>query len=386
VAVKSLLAMALFNQGDLRGEAVELDVASLQPRTPEDYLFRGALLLQVEEPRKGLEDINRAVGIRDSPVARLARANARGMLAFDTGKTEDGLLAIRGAEEVQESLPNCGQALNATLTARLMLWQLYEDGQGPGYAGRAAEQRDAAGALMPKASRSRDGMLALPCHRYWVRSKRRDRARRYVEEFWNATRDPWVGDLLAIDYMSSGEAGRARDVFRALRRKQALQTYSLFTDGWARAEMGDAKDAYAGMKALPPSGGPHSLHRGSLALLLGDVPAAREACKSALEGRLLPPWRGGWYEAQARFVAGDGGPEEEKAFLRRAGASRLNLCEAHFHIGMRRLAVGGRAEARRHFEQVIATRVFFYIEHMWAEAFLARMDASRAWPSWIPAK
>jgi hypothetical protein len=126
---------------------------------------------------------------------------------------------------------------------------------------------------------------------------------------------------------------------------------------------------------------------GYILLLLGEPAEARAQFQAMmLDQRLLPPIFRGWNEALARYGAGAGGPDEEKALLDRAGASRRHQCDAHFNIGLRHLALGDRKQSRRHFEQAIDTRVFALLgEYWWADLFLARMDADPAWPRWIPA-
>jgi lipoprotein NlpI len=69
--------------------------------------------------------------------------------------------------------------------------------------------------------------------------------------------------------------------------------------------------------------------------------------------------------------------------LNAAGSSQWRLCEAHFYIGLTLLAEGDRAAARRHFEQAVDTRVFWFLEYEWSRAFLARMKQDAAWPPWI---
>src|SRR5262249_4628400 len=72
--------------------------------------------------------------------------------------------------------------------------------------------------------------------------------------------------------------------------------------------------------------------------------------------------------------------------LEAARPSRPNRCEAHFAIGLRRLAEGDRTGAKEHFRECAETKVFIYWDHKWARAFLARMEAEPAWPPWIPLK
>jgi hypothetical protein len=93
----------------------------------------------------------------------------------------------------------------------------------------------------------------------------------------------------------------------------------------------------------------------------------------------------GWSDALVRYGASAGGPAEEKALLDLAGASRMRQCDAHLLIGLRHLALGGRKQARHHFEQAINTRNFRSGEYMWADIFLARLEADSGWPPWIEA-
>jgi hypothetical protein len=95
---------------------------------------------------------------------------------------------------------------------------------------------------------------------------------------------------------------------------------------------------------------------------------------------LIPTYRDRWYHHLLAFQCGlmDG-----EALLKKAGENRCNQCEAHFYIGLRRLAEGKRSEAKACFRRVLDTGVFLYEEYFWSRAFLARID-DPAWMPWVP--
>ena len=94
-----------------------------------------------------------------------------------------------------------------------------------------------------------------------------------------------------------------------------------------------------------------------------------------------PNWRGGWYGKVLDYCCGD---LTDEALFAAAGTSRFSQCEAHFNIGLRRLADGDRARAKKSLRASVDTGVYFYREYDWGSAFLARMEADPTWPKWIP--
>jgi hypothetical protein len=111
----------------------------------------------------------------------------------------------------------------------------------------------------------------------------------------------------------------------------------------------------------------------------GGRTAARQAARDVLghSSRPIPNWRDGWYRALFRFNAGELDADQ---LLAKAGDSQANLCEAYFHIGMRRLGEGKRTEAKRCFGKARDTGVYTFGEYMWSRAFLACIDD----PEWLP--
>ena len=120
-----------------------------------------------------------------------------------------------------------------------------------------------------------------------------------------------------------------------------------------------------GRECRPGSGrvGFGSLHSPMILLLLGRK---AEAVQASLQLRknpaVVPNYYEGWYfkilDYQCDLISGE-------ALLQAAGRCRPQLCEAHFLIGLSRLAVGDRP-CRAHFHKCRETRVFCYWEYVWA--------------------
>src|SRR5262249_12267302 len=85
---------------------------------------------------------------------------------------------------------------------------------------------------------------------------------------------------------------------------------------------------------------------------------------------LIPSCRNGWYHDMLAFQAGELSADD---LLKKAGSSRLNLCEAYHYIAHRRLAEGDRAGARGSYQRSYETGVYSYGEYCGAGPF------SRSW-------
>jgi tetratricopeptide (TPR) repeat protein len=82
----------------------------------------------------------------------------------------------------------------------------------------------------------------------------------------------------------------------------------------------------------------------------------------------------------------DPDPESARKLLRAVDRSKPDQTEAHFIIGLTRLADGDRQGAREQFEAVVATRCFYTGSYDLCRVFLARMQQVPHWPAWIPVK
>lgn len=84
-------------------------------------------------------------------------------------------------------------------------------------------------------------------------------------------------------------------------------------------------------------------------------------CRKAREkAPPAPSWRKGWYR---QFLDSNYGDLSEAELLKAAGASRYNQCEAHFFVGMTKLAESDRRAAQEHFRASVATRILTYPDY-----------------------
>jgi lipoprotein NlpI len=103
---------------------------------------------------------------------------------------------------------------------------------------------------------------------------------------------------------------------------------------------------------------------------------AREAVTDFIDRRDAdaPAWPG----KLLAFYAGTLTEAELLAAAKVAEADYLvpgQLCEAYFYAGQQRLIDGDKATAKTYFQTVVELRVYAYIEHVWAEAELRKLEA-----------
>jgi predicted Zn-dependent protease len=124
VAVKALLTMAYLNDGQhQRFEEMHTLLEQLQLRTSEDHLFLG-LVQSDMDPAVGLRTLDgMPARSRQSPVARLARANAQTVLALQTGRAEDAEQAL--ADLARVDLPDNPLVLSTRTMANLAAAHAY---------------------------------------------------------------------------------------------------------------------------------------------------------------------------------------------------------------------------------------------------------------------
>ncbi len=119
----------------------------------------------------------------------------------------------------------------------------------------------------------------------------------------------------------------------------------------------------------------------SVLLKLGRLDAARQEALTILTLSDGPHNVDDWLTPVARFIAGQ---LDETQFISTAGHSLWLLGNAHYWIGIRRLAVGDRLGARAALEACLAAAQPYLVRSLWAKALLKRMEGNSLWPEWIP--
>src|SRR5262249_24567635 len=104
------------------------DLNALTPVTPEDYMCRGyALSLAPRDQRQKMDDLDKAIAMRDSPIARAFRAATESGIGF---ATTDLRLTQRAIEDIQKAklrLPDNAFIRFTSLNVYLAAAVLYDE-------------------------------------------------------------------------------------------------------------------------------------------------------------------------------------------------------------------------------------------------------------------
>jgi tetratricopeptide (TPR) repeat protein len=387
VAARAVLVWAYLDAGQSDRFYLELGkVAAMTPVTAEDHLFLGQVTARYD-PRAALPLLDRAIEQRDSALARLIRADVRTKYADMTGVPEDAEQALDDVRVAQALLPGNLAASTASLEAHLTAACSYERHQQPAGREIALEgARRAAAALKAFPSLPRRAQDVRLRYLDYLGDEEAIRA-----DYFRET--PTSGGALAgrwyfLQLYRQGKFAEALEVLEHMPRTGNELPYHLrrafvlahLPDGPALAlkEFQAVRSAWEG----GPRGRRAEFYPPIILLFLGRTDEAAALYRDMAEAGVHQPLdRTRWYQKACEYWAGLRSADE---LLAGAGGSQWFLCEGHFFIGLRLLAEGDRAGARRHFEASVATRVLQFMEYDWSRAFLARMENDPTWPPWIP--
>jgi tetratricopeptide (TPR) repeat protein len=378
VAVKALSAKVYMDLGQFqRFNEMQVLLEGVQPRSVEDHLFLG-LSQSDMDPGIALRTLDgMPARSRQSPVARLARATAQTMFAFQTGRAEDAEQALGDFARVD--LPDNPLLLSTRMLACLAAAHAYGPNDPRGEAVRKQAAQDA-GRLA--AHRDNHDAVLRRCYYHFVRGD----DGRVLEVIRQARKDrvetPFIEDLGVSVLYARKQYAEALNVLEASPAPEGYVSLWLFQKGIVLVTVGRKKEAeQAFTEAIRRYKGIALSFLPAYLQLLGPEYAAKSR-QAALDVRsrtshLIPNVMDRWYHHLLAYNAGLIGEEE---LLSKAGENRFNLCEAHWFIGIRKLAGGKRGEAKASFRLSVGTGVFFYFESIWSRAFLAHIDD----PDWLP--
>jgi hypothetical protein len=382
VAARALLAMAYTDYGQYeRYEQLILEIESLSPSSPEDYLFKG-YARQGNEAGQGLSDLNEGIRRGDSPLGRALRAFVRTNRAIDSVSRQDVEGALADANAARGMLPDNPFVLYVSLYARVAAAGIYKE----------AKQTEQRRAVLEEAARDAQALgssVELPNSAFamWLYfeevgdpGRALDVAHRSVER----SRSPQAALYCAI---SLYRQARFIDALRCLDSRRQNDLQGDLTRAFIVAELpGEpyhAIDDYNKVARNYLQNNYEPKFRADILLLLGKKQQAL-----AIMQRFRPPfaisrdWRE-FYEAERQFGCGE---LPEDAYLAEAGTSRWRQAFAHRQIGLFRLAEGDRTNARYHFQKSFDTHAIWYYEWAWSQMYLSRMRKDPVWPPWIPVK
>jgi serine/threonine protein kinase/tetratricopeptide (TPR) repeat protein len=374
VAARAMLALAYLNAFQLEHfNDLSRELDPLEPITPEDFLFKGLLETWLHAER-GLQTLDEGIRRHDSVLARATRLEARAHHAMVTGKVEDVELALEDAQVAERMLPGNALVLERSVFAHLVAAGIYETKGRPQDSERVLQH---ARSLVAELEQLATTPLASEvCFEYFE----------YVGDEKAAFAKSERGNQIhcAVMLYRRGEYTKALEAAVKRSRSRASGSWDQIERCLILPELPNgparALAAYDEVKADP--GSTYHVALPLVLLLLGKPDEARQAFLQVRKEEILP-WNDNWWLKLWDYGCGRITADQ---LLQAAGELRVKLSDAHFLIGMRRLAEGDRAAAQEHFRKCVATRVFASWHWPWVRAFLKRMGEDPHWPLWIEEK
>jgi hypothetical protein len=384
VAARGMLAAAHAGDGHWDWyDKVVGEMEQLTPSTPEDFLFKGYAEAYLE-PERGLQTIKQAFDGRPmTGIARLLRAEVRGMLAQDTDDLDEAKGAVRDANYAKELLPDNPAALWVRLEAHLAKAGVHEHRDEP-------KQREAELELAGEDAEALKRFTALPeavVYR-WMYLREVDREKEVLDELRQASKETESVYANFCCALTLYRHGNFKEALRVLENRP--RTYSDRLRPFVLAELDyhpDKQDWQArALKAAEDftescRDGAAVADAQSVRRLLGQKEDAVKASKALLKRpELFYTLRREPILQCVRYNAGELSADE---LLQSAGRSRWNQCLAHYNIAMTKLAEGDREGAKKHFDKAVETRAWGWGEYDLSWVFRDRLKAP-TWPPWIP--
>ncbi len=379
MATQSMFAAACVAAGRWEEyESALTTVEHLAAVTPEDRLFRG-MAESYLDPDLALRSLDEAVQLRNSPIARLIRAEIRTSLAQDTGDLQNAAEAVDDADFAREMLPDHVGALLASFDAHFVASQIY---------GRADEfeQQQAALAAADADAVALEAYSDLPLvvvklalYRQAIGRENESLAGLAAAE----ERRPGEPVLAYNLALALYRAGQSADALAALDRCQNLTGNSQWLRMWLMLEQEPKAEALAEYARLRQgdASGLEVLFRPCLLLLAGDREAAvAESQEFRGQPGVVPRFRARFYRGLLAFNCGETTADD---LLESAGESLWDQSEARFFIGLDRLAMGDRSGALVHLRACVALGCVSTQAWDWSAAIVSRLEANPAWPTWM---
>jgi serine/threonine protein kinase/lipoprotein NlpI len=385
LAARAMLVRTYMAAGQFSPSFGELETIDRLTPVRAEHLLNKGMATGIIDPREGIALLNEAIRRRDSPIARLARAEVRTELAFSTADAADAEAALKDVGTAADWLPaNNPVVLESSLKAHVAALVAYDLQKDPDRfrAARAQADRDAtalrAFPTLPWAQYVRWRYLSMIDDDETVLAEW-DRLGRHTDLGMAAlgTEAAWIrygrGQLQAaldvLGHLDSSGVEVLCDFIRTLvLAEQKGKERARSEHHRVRTTIADNMTSY--------------FYHDTLLLLLGDAPGARQAyAQTRQRGAFYKIDKSGWYDRLLDYYCGR---IDERQLREAAAADRRKLCEAHYAMALTSLARGDRPGARAHFARSVATQVFHYGEYRASRSFLARMNADPAWPPWLP--
>jgi tetratricopeptide (TPR) repeat protein len=336
----------------------------------------------MHEREQRLSDRDKAVEMRDSPIARTIRG--LGVVTVGQESRDLGLLE-RGMEDVRKAKLRMGDnpfVRSASADILISAAILYGEGGQPG-------NRKAA---MEEAKADVEALKDIPVSAY-VRTRvnylklegKDDAALALLKEAATREETKDLVWLLAMTLYGKGQVEQALDALDQRREPEnaAVQVLRVFLMAEHPGYGPDkAYKEYQKLTRQARDKGRPLFHRDAamVLLFLGKRPEAAEALR---EGGDQSDIGGIKTSTLADYV---GGSMSEEKFLRDGKAGSLAWCIQHHLIGLVRLSQGDREGAGDHFQESLGTMWRAYSLNQYSRVFRERLERDQTWPKWIPVR
>jgi serine/threonine protein kinase len=390
VAAHTMQFLAVFEASLLSGNSLARyfqlptdGLNSTAPETAEDYLCRGLTMERYKETgryKKGLfktgqalADIDKAIEMRDTQIARAFRGMVAGDIAFVENDLPAAERALADLRQAKRQLPDNKFLRFKSLHGHMHMSDRYDET-------RQSEKRKAALELAGRDAEELKGILnysyVMSRVFYFEHIQNADAA--LAELKW-ASSQPETSDLVAQYALALYERGRDVEALGVLDGRlkpdnSAGQMLRIIL--WAEQPEVGRDEAFVRYQKLvagrnqPKWNGPMwTPFEFDALMLLGKK---KEALGQAASISLLPP---------NKYLSGD---MTEAEYLKSMEKYRLTSCFAHEMVGLVRLSNGDRAGAGEHFQKALDTKFYANVLYPYARAYLARLKRDAEWPKWIP--
>jgi serine/threonine protein kinase len=386
VAALGLLATATYKGVTwIAYERLIPDLGKARPVTAEDYLFLGQAR-NIQEPGVGIPLMEQAVRSEDSPMARLALAEARTAAAAETSDLSVLGLAFADLAAAEawsrNSLPILVASYRAHRTAAILH-------ASAGETQLAQTKTTAANLIGERLESFPPNALAFAAHGEHLLSGSPEQALELMRKRSKEISDPVFNVYSAFFLQLLGDSRAALEIYRRFPQDVGFvdkrlwhliaaidlpefraEAESLLRD-LSTSQSIDILDLYTAVSANQ---------------LMGRTEQAREIALEYLKRRsefvrALRPH----YDRLLRFLVGQ---MSEADLLLASRGSSLELVESEYFVGLDHLTKGDRATARLHFQAAWDRRAGAtpWQGRLWSGLILKRIEANPSWPPTITAK
>jgi serine/threonine protein kinase len=376
----SLMRAYEVNQEREKRRRIAPVVASLKPKTLEDYLLLGDALsyTDVEGAQATLDEAVRRH--KNSVVARLTRGSMLVYLATESAQVDQAEAALADLRIANELLEPNAYLISRIVEAELTAVTAY------GIVGDAMRRQR----HLDRAAVAVESLKEFPkefrSHQWRAIYFDYIGDDEHAVESWRGMKDHSI-TFLVLTLQRLGRVDEAIKLCDERRARYKKARISDFLRSFAIAAKSDSPEKFVAEfepQAKETMDSNNAVRFGyTTYCLAGDLDRAREYCRSmrTSSGDLSADEQ--LWETIVKYTCGE---LDEAALLAGVAVSRPAQCYAHFYIGMTRFAEGDRDGAREHFRKASEYKIPLCVDEHMGRVLIAQLDRDPNWPAWIKAR